>query len=296
MKKRLKKSLIVVCSVILFLIIAVSAFLIWFYRTPYTANKGKIAAILPLPAAAISGNFIPVSEFASRLQGSENYYTEEQKPIPASLQNQVLQELIQEKETEIVAKKNSVSLSDKELDTQFNQLEQQLNQTDPNGFVSMVAKYGLSQNQFKEEVLSPNLLSTDLIIWFNSQRSLNPAQYSLADSIQNQSTSSSTFISLVKQYSQDPNTKDLEGDMGYLELQAVLPEFKGPLDAAKIGDTLVLASRYGIHILYIENKDMNGTGGSSRVHVRQIFLQPENFASWYDDQTKNFHVSHYLKT
>ena len=212
----------------------------------------------------------------------------------SSMKGQVLDEMIEEKKTDIVAAQHGVSVSSSELNTQLNNIKSQANQQSPNGFNALLGQYNLNEKQFTNDVLKPELLFTDLNLWFNSQRNLNSKEYDLADSIKAQltsaSSSSSTFASLVQQYSQDDTSKQTNGDLGFVDINNLLPEFKTALDGTKPGDIKIAASRYGIHIFQVVARDNNGPSSTPRAEVKQIFLNGEDFNAWYTNETKNIKI------
>jgi len=64
----------------------------------------------------------------------------------------------------------------------------------------------------------------------------------------------------------------------------LLLELREPVELLKDGEVKILPSRLGLHIIKQEAQ------AGSEKHLRQIFLQTENFDSWLSGQTQNFNV------
>jgi parvulin-like peptidyl-prolyl isomerase len=294
MKKHIRKIAIILGVIIGGLLVVAGILAIWFYKTPSSSLKDKIGRVLPLPAVFVSGQPIFMSSFLERVNSAQAIYGSVVNMDQNTIREQVLNQMIEEKKTGIIANKFGVPVSAKELNDQFNSIKDQASQQSVSGLATLLGKYNLTENQFKNEVLKPELEYTDLMLWFNSQRTLNPKEYLLADSIRSQvlsaNSSTGTFASLVQQYSQDTNSKVLDGDMGFVEITGLLPEFRQSLDSAKVGDVVIAPSRYGLHIFKIEFKDNNGKNNASRIQIKQVFLRTEDFNKWYQDETKNIPI------
>jgi parvulin-like peptidyl-prolyl isomerase len=192
-------------------------------------------------------------------------------------------------QTAAVARKYGVSVGQAQLDQQLILLKQRT----PN-FSQLLVQYGLSENNFKTSVLKPELLYTNLEVWFNSQKTLNPSAYALADSLKQQltatSATSSLFARLAVAYSQDKTTAATNGDLGFVETGNVWPEFQAALDTAKFGDVQIVPGRDGLYIFQILAKDSNGPNSSQRAEVKEIYLKTNSFEDWYNNEIKNIKI------
>jgi len=271
MKKVLKKSIKLITAIVIVLLFLFALFTVWFYKTPASAFKDTVALVIPYPAAMVGGRPIYLRDLLDRLQAGGD-------------RGQALRQIINEQETKIIAERLGVSVGDRELDNQLASIK-----ASDNNFQKTLRNYGMSESRFKNTVLKPELLYTNIKIWFNGQRSLNPNEYGTADYIVSQTlnSGSSTFTSLLKKYSQDEGLKGLDGDLGFVDINSLRPEFKEAFDQARLGDVKVAPGSDGIYIFYIQSKDNNGLNGSLRVHAREIFLRVENFDQWYNNETKN---------
>ena len=107
-----------------------------------------------------------------------------------------------------------------------------------------------------------------------------------ADSLKN----GTSFSVLNREYDQDPYSKTFLGDLGYLDTNKILPEILKELDSMNVGDIRPIASRYGWHIILIEDKDLKGEGGGQRFHLKQIFIKVNGFDQWLVQETKKITI------
>ncbi len=85
------------------------------------------------------------------------------------------------------------------------------------------------------------------------------------------------FAKLAQQYSEDPGSKALGGDLGYFRREVMLPEFVDAAFRLKPGEVSGLVeTQFGYHIIKVE--DVRG----NEVHARHILLllQPSEEDAW----------------
>ncbi len=130
--------------------------------------------------------------------------------------------------------------------------------------------------------------------WFNSQTNLNTEAYRRAEYILTKLNEASEFDDLAKQYNQDNLSKELNGDLGYVKLKAVLWELQEPLAKAEVNQVLLLPSRKGLHILKVQNKKPV-ENQETMLYLKQIFIQPADFSAWVNTQSKKIKIISLLK-
>ena len=74
-----------------------------------------------------------------------------------------------------------------------------------------------------------------------------------AEGIQKQIQGGANFADLARQYSEDAS-KDAGGELGFYQRGATVPEFERALFSQKIGDTQIVKSQFGYHILQVEER------------------------------------------
>ncbi|MCP4077279.1 MAG: molecular chaperone SurA [Gammaproteobacteria bacterium] len=89
--------------------------------------------------------------------------------------------------------------------------------------------------------------------------------------VRDQFLSGSDFAELAKEYSDDPGSKGLGGDLGWVEKGTMVPAFEKVLIATPTGETSeVFRSRFGWHFLQIQDrKKVDETDESKRKKIRE---------------------------
>lgn len=275
------KFLLVVLSVIL---IAAMIVVYWLYSGNLTQNKTKVFNLLPLPIAKVDGTFIPMRSYIFRQFIASKLLAQTE---PAA-NKQILNKLILEAQVEALAKRFGVRVANKELEDSFLLAKNAPGSFRETSLESFLNNANLSESNFKEQVLLPELLLTNLKIWQNSQRNLNEDAYILADSLIKQLQNGERMADLASRFSSDSVEKNIGGDVGFIDPAQALPELKEPLFKLQTGEVKILPSRLGLHIIKAEDKQGNLT------HFSEIFLKNYSFDSWFKTQTQNFKIKIYF--
>lgn len=247
---------------------------IWFYRTPESNIKNTLARALPLPVVLVQNHPITMNSYAHRLALAKNYFSESSHLSQKQLQKQTLDQLILEKKIAIIASKRHVFVSKSDLAEPM-EVMMQHNQN----FNQLISGFGLTETEFQNEIVYPQILLNNLRKWFFSQRDLNAESYAKAETALQQARQSG-FEDAVQIFSQDEASKATQGDVGFIEAGQIASDFKEFFDTAKVEEVRIVPSSYGIHIFKVLEKDNNGPGGSARIHLQQIFIQGADFESW----------------
>jgi peptidyl-prolyl cis-trans isomerase D len=75
-----------------------------------------------------------------------------------------------------------------------------------------------------------------------------------ADGILKQIQGGADFAELAKKYSDDPGSKDKGGELGFAQRKTMVPEFDNAIFTQKIGDTQIVKSQFGYHIIQVEER------------------------------------------
>jgi len=75
-----------------------------------------------------------------------------------------------------------------------------------------------------------------------------------ADDILKQIKGGANFADLAKKYSDDPGSKDQGGELGFAQRGRMVPEFDKAIFSQKIGDTAIVKSQFGYHIIQVEER------------------------------------------
>ena len=75
-----------------------------------------------------------------------------------------------------------------------------------------------------------------------------------AEGILKQIQGGANFAYLAKKYSDDPGSKDSGGELGFSQRGRMVPEFDNAIFTQKIGDTQIVKSQFGYHIVQVEER------------------------------------------
>jgi peptidyl-prolyl cis-trans isomerase D len=76
-----------------------------------------------------------------------------------------------------------------------------------------------------------------------------------AEDILKQIQNGGNFADLAKKNSDDPGSKDSGGELGFAQRGHMVPEFDNAIFTQKIGDTKIVKSQYGYHIVQVEERN-----------------------------------------
>ncbi|HEY6491231.1 MAG: peptidylprolyl isomerase [Terracidiphilus sp.] len=75
-----------------------------------------------------------------------------------------------------------------------------------------------------------------------------------AEGLLKQIQGGANFADLAKKYSDDPGSKDSGGELGFAQRGRMVPEFDTAIFTQKIGDTKIVKTQYGYHIVQVEER------------------------------------------
>ena len=140
--------------------------------------------------------------------------------------------------------------------------------------------YPSNSDPIKKLLGSWQAKKTALQIWYFSQTELNREMYSDAATLEKQLTDGKSFENLAQEFSRDQISETYSGDLGFLEAKDVLPEILRATDTMQPGEVKKVASRLGLHIIKLQDKDNLGQDNGQRLHLKQIFLPGMGFDKW----------------
>lgn len=75
-----------------------------------------------------------------------------------------------------------------------------------------------------------------------------------AEGLLKQIQGGANFAELAKQYSDDPGSKDKGGELGFAQRGRMVPEFDNAIFTQKTGETKIVKSQFGYHIVQVEER------------------------------------------
>jgi peptidyl-prolyl cis-trans isomerase D len=88
----------------------------------------------------------------------------------------------------------------------------------------------------------------------NADPKADAAAKAKAEGILKQIQGGANFAALAKQYSDDPGSKDSGGELPFAQHGTMVPEFDKAIFSQKIGDTQIVKSQFGYHIVQVEER------------------------------------------
>ena len=129
------------------------------------------------------------------------------------------------------------------------------------------------------------------ILLDNNKKSIN-----LANTILEEYKSGLSFDDLVKKYSKDSLSKSNGGDLGYLEIDKLLPQFKEAISNLEVGDIVgPISTGAGYHILKLKERKKDGLiPGSDIWNDIQKKLMEEGrlkfYSKWLDNKKATVYI------
>jgi len=284
----------IVGVIVIFLIVMGVGIYVYSWDDGFTKT---VTTVVPYPAAYVNGRFVMYHSYLEQLDIIKNYDKEfkkvdfnsaDGKKILEQAKQDTMTRLQQDALVSSEAVVLKVSISDKELTDQFNQL---IKTNGGEKSFSDVLKqyYHLTPNEFKEEIYRPRLLSQKVADKYASDESVNADAKKKTDEILAKVKAGEDFATLAKQYSQDTSASN-GGDLGYFGKGKMVPEFETAAFALKSGEVSgVVKTVYGYHIIKVS--DVKG----DQIRASHILIKTKDFNTWLDDAIKSAKKTVYIK-
>ncbi len=287
-RKLNRKHKVSIAIVIVLIILALAGVVAWLYTGNLTSTKEKVFRTLPLPVAMVQTTNITSKQLFARVDLAKKVL-EATGQSEENIEQQLLDQLIETKKINVVASSHGVRTTNDDIENSYKAIIKKFPDSNEEQFAkSLQENYGMDVNTFKNEVVKQQVLQDNLKLWFAQQESLNNKQYEKARDLIKQIDSGTSFEEVAKKYSQDMATKDFAGDSGFVKFGDMLPEFKSGIKDLAVGNTKIVASRYGIHVIKVNGIEGDVTNQDGRnYNLMQIFIEPADFTSWLKSQTES---------
>lgn len=273
-------------ALLVFVLVVMIGFLSWLYSGAITSAKESVFQTIPLPVALVKSQFVNSKQLFQRVKLASDLLPNSAESTK-NLSTEVLDQLIEARKIEILAKERNVLPTDEDLDMSYQGILKQLpNQSEEALAKELNSSFGISIATFKNEILKQTATKEKLSLWFNSQESLNSESYTKARKLLNDLDNGADFEQVATKYSEDIGSKAFAGDSGFVSYSDLLPEFQSAVSQLALNDNVLVASRYGIHILKISGIEKNEAGEKS-YNLQQIFIAPSDFEAWLQTQLVN---------
>lgn len=274
-----------------FFLIALSLLLL-FIAQPYilpgrSVIGGKVLQKIGLPAGFTGWHAIPLSDYYLRLQAAQDVSMRQGSgggTDSGQLHYAVFRQMAFDKITAALAGRYGVSVPQGEVNAEYARLQRQA------AHDTIAGSYGMSEDQFKQDIISPELLSAKLAIWLASNKQLNDEAYRKLAQAQGALSAGGSFDQVAADFSDDGFGAQTGGDLGYVSEDDLFPEMYAAFASAKDSKPHVAYSRLGVHLFEVLGSDNDGPGNTPRYHVRQIFIKTQDYKAWFASQAKNYKI------
>lgn len=291
----MNKTFKIVLPIVFIIIIALGATTWWLYKQPLTSAKQRVFTAINLPAALVNRTFIGSKTVFERYKIAEEAALKEGTPLDPQARAILLDNLVSEAQVSAVADRVQVTVSQDQLEAYFKDVVAQAGQGDDAKVLQAISdRYHTDAEGFKQTVLLPELLKTELQIWYNNQKDLQSEQFAKIDEIKTKLDQNEGFATLAGVYSESDATKDIGGDVGIVAVTDAVPEMQTVLKDVIEGAVVVAHSRYGHHVVKVESVDTTDPE-NKKMHVREIFLSSTGFDDWFNGQLDQFTTKRFLK-
>lgn len=257
-----------------------------------------VTGVLPYPAAIVNGRVITYHQYLEQLSIVKEYQinfkqvdfkSEEGKALLSDIRKDTMDRLVEDGIVASQAVKLKVTVSDKELNEQFDQLV--TSNGGETSFANVLDQYyDLTPAQFKNMIYKSRLLRQKVAEKFANDDSMNSEAKAKAEEVLAKVKAGEDFASLAKQYSQD-TTASAGGDLGFFSKGKMVPEFETAAFALKAGETSeIVKTVYGYHIIKVV--EVKG----EEIQASHILIKTKDFNTWLADAVKTAKVTNYIKT
>ncbi len=259
----------------------------------YKSNSGaiKISAYLyPFPAAFVNGKLIFASSYYQQLDYIQQFSSKTQQKFAdqADLRKKILDVLTENEIIQFQALKYNQRVSQKDFDVAYQHVvEQAGGETEMKKVLNDL--YGMSEREFKnlvrEKVLREQL-KNNLMVQVQVAH-IFVKDENRAKDIAEKAKKGDNFGDLAKQYSQDLNSRDKAGELGWLGKGQLmiennpLPEFDAAVFSSQVGDIVgPIKTKSGFEIVKVEAK--------------KGFID-ESFDGWLANLAKQAKIIYFIK-
>lgn len=304
-EKRIKVStLAYALAVVFILVIALGSVLAYGTNTEIGARiAAKMSKVIPFPAAIVDWRHaIFLGEVQSNVASVEKFYqtknfsqeglrvdftTEAGKKRLMIKEREIIDKMVEDKIIEILAKKNGISVSDKDVDQAVTRKLDEFGTAD-DVKKDLANSYGWNLEDFKQKVVLPSMYQEALAQKILQQDTSASKAKEVIEKAQKELENGKDFPEVARNYSEGPS-KEKGGELGWVKKNQVLPELQDSLfGSLTFKKNSILESSIGFHIIDIE--DSKKEEGEDMLRLRQVFVSKNTFSDWLQNEKKKIKV------
>lgn len=269
------------------IILVVVVLIVSVYVSVGSKYSKVMAKGLALPAAFVGSKEVSLADYQQRLEilskvpgnvrDEGSVSKDEEKKL-------LLQKMIENKVAEITANREKINITDAEINKTF-QYRKEISGQDKLG-----EKYGISDEDFKKIFSEPETLNNKLGTALASDSNLNANALKKLKDAKARLAAGDTFEEVASAFSDDEASAKIGGDIGFISESELPQEYFEEVRNAKDGKVHFVATRYGLYLFEVLDKDNSGPNHIERYHVKQIFIKTTDYDKWLQDEVKKYKI------
>ncbi len=272
----------------LYLVFGVTGYINVYNQKSESRFSEVLMGLYPLPAAKVDSSYVWSHRFLQRLRFLNTFNSQapaevrDKLPTEVELREKIMAGLIEDQVVLLEATELGVRVTKEELDAAF---EEQKKQTE-NFEATLKALYGMSAQEFKQ-VIAERILKEKLksvVLLRVKVRHILTATEGAAREARTKIEQGGTFEDVAKEYSQDTQTKEVGGNLGYwttgelaAQVSTNFEEVAFSLPISQLSDPI--QTKFGFHVIQITERNEG---------------EPKTYADWYAEVQKNHTAKVYI--
>jgi parvulin-like peptidyl-prolyl isomerase len=244
----------------------------------------EVSKYFPYPAARVGSTMVSMKDYNDNVRALTQYFKTNRQTdindtsnsdIRMQVDQSIMGRMVEDIVIQKIAKDLGASVSDDDVNKQLASITSNLG-TDADVDKTLNDLYGWTRDQFKANVLRPQLLKDAVQKKYNENPDFTKDQKAKADDVLKQIKDGGDFAELAKKYSDDTQSGADGGDLGTNTAGTFVPEFEDAAMKLKDGEVSgVVQTQFGFHIIKMISKT------DKDFHVAHILI-----ATKFDDYLK----------
>jgi len=254
-----------------------------------------ITRFIPLPAAYVAGDYVPLKDFLSDVKALESYLKRNNFQFTAyEIRSKVMTSLVEKKIMERIALANNITVTEEDIKAEL--AGSVLKENSREQIDRLVYElYGWDFDTYIAKVVRPLVLAERIEDFYNQSSSNDALKQKMADYQRQLLNSPEDFEKLAAEVNND-ETKAAAGDWGWFGLGSVNPAIELALlnlEDGQISEMVETADGY--HLIKLTEMIVDDQDGKPYFHAGHIFLKKSSFQDYLKEIIKEAKVINLLK-